>query len=469
LISISNFFEREFSHFPFPVTNSPIASLRKEIIMMITTVRTLILLASLVKADGTMHKFTVQEFCTEHVRTIETYITQLEQSISEREFMSQTGGFICQCEHSTEPILRLRCSSSSLELNSPQADSRNSADRTVTSVVETMEFTLQENIYVPVSVQWCQYFDLLLNDSVYCESYQLNLSTEIKSCSIEDTPCSNDQDSSGFCEVCPGGQTVSATALCNDQIYPIINCTDNYMNSLLYSYQIENNAQITKDGESDSAMCQAGEVESFCSSDNKDGLAKVETHLDQQALQIYTTYEMKENYKCRCIATNDSTVSFVSRLVLDCQAIMQDVGQPDESSVQRRLLTETMVLTVSDPASSKFLTPLSTEWCDAGEQEDPNDFFCESYEFGLGNEGFVSCTVNDCQASFCEICNDDSFIGHSCGSDTTCSTGQPYNAPFLLPYRNLTICSTLSASSASSIVSTGWIGSLLLWLLWITS
>jgi hypothetical protein len=97
----------------------------------------------------------------------------------------------------------------------------------------------------------------LLSASVYCESYELNLSTEIKSCSIEDTPCSNDQDSSVFCEVCPGGQTVSATALCNDQNYPIINCTDNYMNSSLYSYQIENNAQITKDGESDSAMCQA--------------------------------------------------------------------------------------------------------------------------------------------------------------------------------------------------------------------
>lgn len=436
----------------------------------IATVGALFLFLSFeVKAnDSSMKRFTVQEFCTEHLRTIEVFITELEKSMTDREFLSDSGGFVCQCDPSTEPYLRLRCSSTSLAQNDIQSDSRNSANTTLSSLVETMEFALQEDSsYLPVSVQWCQYFDQLVTDSVYCESYQINPSTTlIESCSIEDTPCNNDPDSSVRCEACPGGQTIEATARCNDQDVSIFNCTANYMNSFLFAYQIENAVEVTRpvgtSGNDSTAVCQAGAVDAFCSSDDTDGLSAVESYLDQKALQIYTAYEMKENFKCRCITTTNG--SLVSRLTLDCQGIMLDDQRQGES--QNRLLTENLVLTVSDIDS--FLTPQTMEWCDSGaEQGEDIDFFCESFEFGLGSTGFLSCQIDDCQASFCEICSDDLFIGHSCGgSASTCRSngGESYHAPFLLSYRDLKLCPQTSASSASSVSNNGWVGlSLLIW------
>ena len=141
--------------------------------------------------------------------------------------------------------------------------------------------------YQPVRTEWCQYFDLLSSQPAYCESFDIismnnNKSSnsnnksnnddnnqeeesnnnknkiKIQSCNILDKPCGD--GSSTICEPCQGEQTISLTAInCSkntekneiissssiqqqqqqEQQYPIVDCTMNYMESLLYSYHFD--------------------------------------------------------------------------------------------------------------------------------------------------------------------------------------------------------------------------------------
>jgi hypothetical protein len=362
-------------------------------------------------------------------------------------YLSENESFLCVCAPpvvdatdltttTTVTSVTLRCSTmyGILDENNEPLDDAPIVD------LEFMVLTADRNTdsnsntttLYPIAVSWRTLDDGDLNSELpFGEDFTLVSPTatatstaQIEACETVDAFCDS------VCNVCPGNITVSIEAEPDNTNCFNVTCEEEYHGAFLFDYHLENNLAIDiPDDLSAADPCtMAGPdstfpraVDDFCSPVSLADVAATAT----QAFADFSSLVDGEAYDCTCVlpSTSDDTI------LLQCVLEYAFDGTPFTN-------TETLTLAPSPLATmarSRSVYAVSTlGWCDA---EEGMEAYCESYTIAYGQDTFASCTINGCDAGFCELCADARFVGHSCNFGQPCADAGA--GSFLNVYRQL--------------------------------
>jgi hypothetical protein len=368
-----------------------------------------------------LNEVRISEFClATNLQAIEEFITEeLENVLNATNvtFLSEQGTYECNCDQQQDTSTEVFLGCSAMY---GFAD----GDPFQLPMVgtETMNFLEADGIYHPQMIRWCEYYDEgSLDGPAYCEAYTLlpplplstNSTPMLESCTVEDT-------TSGFCnvsdcQVCDGGQTISISSeFCQQSI----DCTENYMADFLFSYHLTDPIKVeAEEDEEDECAAEGPFVEDFCSD-----LTSIEEIITTGFKAEFPFFNVTSGYKCGCLDDDAASLS------VKCEQNYTDEGGLDHDN------TEEMKFVVH----GNYYIPSRMQWCDMVLGViPPADNYCESYTLAIGQEAFQSCSLNGCNAAFCELCANGKNVGHSCGVNFTCADA--WVGSFLFPYRDTKI------------------------------
>lgn len=338
----------------------------------------------------------VTDFCLDRMPMIEAHHSgrfyRLFDSAATMTVSTEMGGYECGCTYDGA-VLRVIC------------DLLFSFDgvtfHTQREVLDFTSFASEDglDVFRPSRTGWVR----REGDVSFRELFGFDTATDLQlqSCNVDyGVACDLGQPD---CRVCEDGQSVATVGECTEPSPVNVTCDEDYQGAFFNSYLFDNDiVSLAQDDESNGSLnCDGADAtatwDDFCGN-----LTAVETDFTDNLLFTVINFDLgsiNQPFQCACSDTQDN-------FTVECAAAYTDTSGVEHSSVE----------TMQFELDGGYLVMRSVQWCDTASGGEP---LCEEYKFCIGQDALCSCTIDGCDADYCELCSNGVSVGHMCVEDTT--------------------------------------------------